>query len=470
MTFFKRTMDRLGENARWGYLVALILLLISYGLNYYTNNNLVNESNWVNRTQSIISDLEILNSKLNESESGVRGYFYTGDDAFLASFNKSATIFDSLSKDLRHTTSGNPFQQKRLDTLDAQVKMKVEIFKSSIALFKKSNSSITDSLKNLSNKGRLVMDNVRSTIFSMNREETGLMHERSGQIVSFSHFINVINIASLLIAMIIIGYSLFTFNKENVAKKAADLKTVQYREQLELRVKQLDSLNAEMAELKSIEKFALTGRISRTIAHEVRNPLTNINLAVEQIRVEVEKNEDCIMLLDMISRNGTRINQLISDLLNSTRTNLLNFEKRKVNDLLNESLLFAADRIELKNIRVIKEYCSDECLIEVDTQKINIAFLNIIVNACEAMEPDKGILTLKTEMKNNKCIVTISDNGKGIDAENVNKLFEPYFTTKDSGTGLGLTNTQNIILSHKASIQAESNAGKGTAFIISFSI
>ena len=126
------------------------------------------------------------------------------------------------------------------------------------------------------------------------------------------------------------------------------------------------------------------------------------------------------------------------------------------------------DRIDLKEIKVIKNYATDPFPVLVDVEKINIAFLNIILNAVEATELKKGIITITTETKNNFCVVTISDNGKGIDEESLSKLFEPYFTTKEKGMGLGLTNTQNIILSHHANIYAESEVGKGSSFIISF--
>ena len=222
-----------------------------------------------------------------------------------------------------------------------------------------------------------------------------------------------------------------------------------------------------MVDLRGIEKFAATGRISRTIAHEVRNPLTNINLAAEHIRSETTANPEIELLLNMITRNGNRINQLISDLLNSTRETHLDFKKLSVNDLLDSSLEFARDRLELKNIQVIKKYTENLCEILADSEKINIAFLNIIINAIEAMEPN-GILQILTEHKNERCVVTIKDNGKGMSKDQLSKLFEPYFTTKENGTGLGLTNTQNILLSHKATIFVESKEHEGTKFTISF--
>ena len=217
--------------------------------------------------------------------------------------------------------------------------------------------------------------------------------------------------------------------------------------------------------MRNIEKLASTGRIARTIAHEVRNPLTNINLSVEQLR-EDSTDGNMEVMLDMIIRNSNRINQLIADLLNSTKSTELVFRKISINQILDETLVLAEDRIKLKNIKVEKNYAGNIPEISVDAEKIKIAFLNIIVNAIEAMQADKGILTINTEERNGKCIVTISDNGSGIDQESLSKLFEPYFTSKPKGNGLGLTNTQNIVLSHNGHIQVESEQGRGTTFSV----
>ena len=98
---------------------------------------------------------------------------------------------------------------------------------------------------------------------------------------------------------------------------------------------------------------------------------------------------------------------------------------------------------------------------------MKIAFLNIIVNAIEAMS-ENGVLTISTQNENGKCSVKFSDNGVGLRKPEVDRLFEPYFTTKEKGNGLGLANCQNIILAHKGNIAAESEFGKGTSFTITF--
>ena len=169
----------------------------------------------------------------------------------------------------------------------------------------------------------------------------------------------------------------------------------------------------------------------------------------------------------MINRNSSRINQLISDLLNSTKFSELNFIKISENELLEQALKEANDRIALKNVEIIKKYSTDICDITVDNERIKIAFLNIIINALEAVEnkPD-GKLILETKGEKDKCSIIISDNGSGMDKDALSRLFEPYFTSKPNGNGLGLTNTQNIILNHKGDIMVKSEKGAGTTFII----
>ena len=101
---------------------------------------------------------------------------------------------------------------------------------------------------------------------------------------------------------------------------------------------------------------------------------------------------------------------------------------------------------------------------------MKIALLNIIVNALEAITGEEGRLYLDTSAVNNHCLITIRDNGKGMDGETLSKVFDPYFTSKSNGNGLGMTNTQNIILNHKGKIEVFSEVGRGTSFIISLNI
>jgi len=234
-----------------------------------------------------------------------------------------------------------------------------------------------------------------------------------------------------------------------------------------------DVTNRKTAEQDLIlsEKMALTGRFARTIAHEIRNPLTNITLSMGQLKSEIETKEDDLDLyFDIVKRNCERINQLITELLKSTKPEELNFVQFSINSLLNETVELAADRIKLKEINLQKEFTHTSASILVDPGKMKIALLNIVINAVEAMPAQCGILTIKTTEKNNRFTISILDNGIGISSENMERMFEPFYTGKAKGTGLGLTSAQNIIINHKGTIKVESTPLIGTEFIISFEL
>lgn len=224
----------------------------------------------------------------------------------------------------------------------------------------------------------------------------------------------------------------------------------------------------EEQEKQHQEKFVITGRIARVIAHEVRNPLTNILLAVSQFKEEEEVavNDDSSLYTDIIERNCTRINQLITELLDSTRMIELHTAEYGINQLIENALNLAQDRMQLHEMRLNKQLVAPDIKVNADDEKVVIAFLNIIINAIEAMAPGKGILTITTRRNQDKAQVQISDNGMGIPEEKLSRLFDPFYTNKAKGTGLGLTSTQNILLNHKGTIHVDSEPGKGTTFTI----
>ncbi|SDM92356.1 hybrid sensor histidine kinase/response regulator [Siphonobacter aquaeclarae] len=214
------------------------------------------------------------------------------------------------------------------------------------------------------------------------------------------------------------------------------------------------------------EKVAATARLVRTLAHEVRNPLTNINLSADELVNGID-DENLSVYPQIIKRNSQRINDLISELLNSSRQTEMSLAPYPIHQILDETLSLALDRIQLKSISLEKEY-GEDCLVRVDKEKIKIALLNIVVNAIEAMEPEAGVLRIGNHVAGENCYVLIQDNGAGIPAEHLGRLFEPYFTSKNNGIGLGLAATLSIVQSHKASIDVESEVGRGTAFTIHF--
>ncbi len=219
----------------------------------------------------------------------------------------------------------------------------------------------------------------------------------------------------------------------------------------------------------NLEKIAATGRFTRALAHEVRNPLTNIDLSIEQLWLE-NKDEELTYYFDIIKRNSHRIGNLITELLQTANPAHMMLKKHPINDLVERAVETAHDRILLKNIKTLIYYTAENPLINADDSKLQMAFTNLIINAVEAMTENEGILTLKTETVNNACHIIIEDNGCGMTPEQQNRLFEPYFTGKSKGLGLGMTTTMNIVQAHGGQLLFTSEPNKGTRFLLTFPI
>jgi len=220
---------------------------------------------------------------------------------------------------------------------------------------------------------------------------------------------------------------------------------------------------AEKATLR-LEKLGMAERLVRTLAHEVRNPLNNINLSIEQLSTEIE-TDDYKHYIEIITRNSKRIEGLITELLSASRPEIA-LQTRKLQDILEESISAAQDRMTLKHMKLHKDLPEEPVFIMADQEKLKIAFLNIIINAIEAMEENKGELNIVLRIEGSQTSVSITDNGCGITEENLSRLFEPYFTAKKNGLGLGLATTLNILQSHNANVEVQSLPGQGTSFII----
>ena len=222
---------------------------------------------------------------------------------------------------------------------------------------------------------------------------------------------------------------------------------------------------AEIANLQA-EKLAANERLIRMLAHEIRNPLNNIILSIEQL-LPLEKDEFQKSFMDIIQRNSLRINNIITELLNLAKPSDLIILEHSLQDIMDESISRTADRIKLQNIHVKKHYPSHPAILRADKEKLIIVFTNIIINAIEAMGTN-GLLNISITESEEGYEVCIKDNGKGFTKEYQSRLFEPFFTMKKNGMGLGLTVAYSILQSHNAKVRAQSRENEGTEFQVSF--
>lgn len=229
-----------------------------------------------------------------------------------------------------------------------------------------------------------------------------------------------------------------------------------------------DQKRAEQINLES-DRLELTAQITRTVAHEVRNPLTNIHLAVEQVQDEVMDRKDAVgPYFGIIDRNLKRIGTLIKEMLESSRKRELKPVPCKMEDIVNNALRSVKDRLALKNMSHVVDIAVDLPEVMADCDLMGLAVTNIAVNAIEAMEPVNGRLEFRVARRPDAVELEITDNGKGIAPENVQRLFEPFYSGRTGGLGLGLTTARTILHSHGVQLEVRSALGVGTTFTLRF--
>jgi PAS domain S-box-containing protein len=231
-------------------------------------------------------------------------------------------------------------------------------------------------------------------------------------------------------------------------------------------VNQTHRLKAERESLMN-EKIQSAARLMRTLAHEVRNPLTNINLAAESLEAEAEDNS-LDFYIDIIKRNATRIDTLITEVLNSAKQKEVQTILQPIEPIVEKAISNVKDRADFQGITISQQLDTDNILIPLSASQFEIVLNNLLINAIEALEnTEDAKVTISGKIEENKFVLKVQDNGSGIEEEKVEQLFEPYFTSKNNGIGLGLSATLSIIHAHKASIDVKSELGIGTTFEIS---
>lgn len=222
-------------------------------------------------------------------------------------------------------------------------------------------------------------------------------------------------------------------------------------------------------EKNRVEKLELTQKILRNIAHEVRNPLTNINLSVDELKEEV-LSTDTEPFFDIISRNTDRINTLVTKIMQSTKPAPANKEKVLVEQLISGVEREVSDRIKLLDVQFRRRNSCKDQEIFVDIEKIRTSLSNIVINAVEAVEKEKGRVFLSAWRNGDIVTFSIKDNGKGMSKKELEKIFDPFQTGKHSGMGLGLTGVMNIVKAHNGDVNVQSEPEKGTTFYVKIPI
>jgi signal transduction histidine kinase len=229
--------------------------------------------------------------------------------------------------------------------------------------------------------------------------------------------------------------------------------------------------NRELVEqLREVEHAAAIGRLASGIAHEIRNPLNFINLSIDHVRSQFHPDgrdgrEQFEQMLDSIKSEVARLNRLVTDFLSYGRPTKLSPQKVDLRALVQETLRPLATQAQAQHVKVTVNGGPGAPEIEADVELLRICLSNLIINALQAM-PDGGQLSIQLESEEAHARIDVSDTGSGIAAEHLEKIFEPYYSTKETGIGLGLALTKKLVQDHGGTITVTSEANQGSTFTI----
>uniref|UniRef100_A0A7C5AKQ2 histidine kinase n=1 Tax=Desulfobacca acetoxidans TaxID=60893 RepID=A0A7C5AKQ2_9BACT len=289
------------------------------------------------------------------------------------------------------------------------------------------------------------------------RGETGpvvgvfeITQDISGDIIAISKFQGII----ILISTLMMGLLFLVLRQ--IVKQAEVILERRQREQRALE-----------AQLNQAERLAALGEMTAGVAHEIRNPLGIISSTAELLKERLSRYEPDNRLAQIIVEEANRLNDKVTEFLDFARPRVPNLQACSLDRVLDRSLEFLRPESERLHIKVERDYRTDGKLQLADPDLLHQAFLNLLLNAIQAM-PEGGSLKVAVSSGPNSqgSEIRVQDTGEGISPEALKKVFNPFFTTKEKGSGLGLPIVKSIVESHQGSIRIDSTPGQGTVVTI----
>jgi two-component system, sporulation sensor kinase E len=240
-------------------------------------------------------------------------------------------------------------------------------------------------------------------------------------------------------------------------------------------IRDISEEKRQQSRLHRSESLASLTTVAAGVAHEIKNPLASIGIHLQLLQKAFERKESLTMedasrYLKVIDEEIERLNAIVVDFLFAVRPMDVRLRLENVNDVINDVLNFVTHELEQHGIKIERNLEEFLPKLRLDENLLKQALLNIIKNAMNVLEVSGGVLAVSTKLLGDHVALTIHDNGIGMDEATLSKIFEPYFTTKPSGSGLGLTMVFKVVKEHSGEISVSSKLGEGTTFTITLPV
>lgn len=284
------------------------------------------------------------------------------------------------------------------------------------------------------------------------------------------HIIKVIIFTGLLLGLVY-GFNRTFYGLHESRKKLTELLETLEKRNVEIRTA-YEHLKETQRYLTESERLASIGKMAAGLAHEIRNPLGAISNALGVLIKYSALSKDDKELFDIIEKETERLNQLVEDFINFSKPSQLNREEAHLHELIDETIsILRLDRKLMGGLAINKSFTSDIPNLMLDRNQIKQVLWNLFINAIQAM-PGGGILTIKTRYKatEDEVELTVADTGIGMSNDDLSQVFQPFFSTKDKGLGLGLNIAHKIVKEHGGYIFISSKVGEGTQIQLNFPV
>lgn len=267
------------------------------------------------------------------------------------------------------------------------------------------------------------------------------------------------------------AYILKPFNpaevKTIIRKAIAEQKKSLEKEQLlkDLQ-KSYQELEQSRDELIQSEKLTFAGRMAASVAHEIRNPLNIISMAVQQLHNELSKRDRRREYTKIVVGNIERVNKLITELVNAARPPKMKMQQKDVNKNIEDVFKSIQPKLQKMKTRVTYELDKSLPKIKIDSDHMTQAFANILLNACDALPKRGGRISITSKKDGDYAVIKFKNKGSIIPKKDLIRIFDPFYSTKRTGAGLGLSIVYTVIGSHRGTIGVESNKKIGTVFTV----
>lgn len=241
-----------------------------------------------------------------------------------------------------------------------------------------------------------------------------------------------------------------------------------------LHIEDVSEKRAREARLRRAESLASLTTLAAGVAHEIKNPLGSIGIHLQLVnkvlqRSEAPESDDLRDYLDVIAEEVDRLNSIVVDFLFAVRPMDIELQDSDLNERVNEMVEFVRYELQEADISLVLDLDEHLPSLRLDEKYFKQVLINLIKNSIHAM-PDGGELRISTQQRGDEVVLRLSDTGIGMSDEVIHKIFEPYFTTKDTGSGIGLTLVYKIVREHMGDIAVMSEQGKGSTFTVTLPV